>query len=202
VLGAVGWHTQSNLTAAQIYTVSALRIVPYLPLVVGPLAIVAGIMVDVILYATAHPAISTASVLQARFRLAFEYASALHEGPIVVAAHSQGTVIAVDALGQQPAGSDRAVLITAGSPLASLYGRFLGSTPETRAPRGAFRQPLVWQNFSRTGDYIGASQFRADVHEHDLGPGGHTGYWKVPALWTTVLSTVEAGRDEPDGRSR
>ena len=198
VLAAADWQTQMQLTTAQIYTLSALRVVPYLPLLIGPLAIVAGILVDVVLYATAHPSISTASILQSRFRLAFEYACSLNDAPVVVAAHSQGTVIALDALGQQPARSDRARLITAGSPLASLYERFLGSTPEARAPQGAFAQPRSWLNFSRTGDYIGASQRRLGVQEHDLGPGGHTGYWRVPALWRTVLSALgeEPGADD------
>jgi hypothetical protein len=42
-------------------------------------------------------------------------------------------------------------------------------------------------NFCREGDYLGAAQARPTVEEINLGPGGHTGYWRLGALWRTAF---------------
>jgi hypothetical protein len=185
-------HPQWGLTALQVYAISALRVVPYLALVVGPLATAAGIAVDVLFYVARTESLSTAAVLRKRFRLALDYATA-QGSPIIVAAHSQGTVIAVDVIGGD-APDSRLYFVTAGSPLQTLYEQFLGSTPETLAATAqqSFRQPTRWINFFCDGDYIGGGQKRAGVSEKNLGAGGHTGYWKIPALWHIVLDELSA----------
>ena len=186
VSSATGGHSNLNTSVLRVYSISALRFVPYLTLVVGPLATVTGIIVDVLFYIADVAPIGTAETLRARFRTALEHA-ARQGAPVVVAGHSQGSVIAVDVVGQSPASAPELV-VTAGSPLDALYQRFLGSTPETRlASSPAFRAPSPWINFSRQGDYIGAAQNRAGVEEIDLGAGGHTGYWKDARLWDAVL---------------
>jgi len=186
VSSATGWHSNLNTSVLRVYSISALRFLPYLTLVVGPLATVTGIIVDVLFYIADVAPVGTAETLRARFRTALEHA-ARQGARVVVAGHSQGSVIAVDVVGQAPASAPE-LIVTAGSPLDALYQRFLGSTPETRLTSSpAFRAPSPWINFSRRGDYIGAAQNRPGVEEIDLGGGGHTGYWREAQLWDAVL---------------
>jgi hypothetical protein len=191
VSSATGWHSNLNPSVLRVYSISALRFVPYLTLVVGPLATVTGIIVDVLFYIADVAPIGTAETLRARFRTALEHA-ARQGAPVVVAGHSQGSVIAIDVVGQASASAPELV-VTAGSPLDALYQRFLGSTPETRLTSPpSFRAPSPWVNFSRRGDYIGATQNRAGVEEIDLGAGGHTGYWQEAQLWDAVLVRLKS----------
>jgi hypothetical protein len=197
----IGWHPFSGRSPLEVYAISALRFVPYLALTTGPLSIVAGIIVDVLFYVVddrdlRDRPLSTAATLRNRFLAALRYAKSL-ENPVIVAAHSQGSVIAIDALTREaPAGVSR--IVTAGSPLASLYRRFLDSTPESRAEvdRAPFAAPVAWTNFSRWGDYIGAAQEREGaVTEEDLGAGGHGGYWREHRLWDSVLTVRDTAID-------
>src|SRR4051812_12288292 len=129
VSSAIRWHSDLNMSVLRVYSISALRFVPYLTLLVGPLATVTGIIVDVLFYVADLAPVGTAETLRARFRTALDHAG--RQGlPVVVAGHSQGSVIAVDVVGQTAA-SPPELVVTAGSPLDSLYQRFLGSTPET-----------------------------------------------------------------------
>jgi hypothetical protein len=192
VSAATSWRLNWNLSALEVYSISALRFVPYLPLTIGPLATVAGIIVDVLFYVADAKVVSTAVVLADRLRMALDYATS-RRWRIVVAAHSQGTVIAADVLGGMPE-RDTTLLscfVTAGSPLHSLYERFLGSTLESRAAQShSFRQPNCWINFSREGDNIGAGQQRQGIVEENLGIGGHTGYWRSAELWQKVTALL------------
>jgi hypothetical protein len=191
VAGAASWPSGLSERALYVYGFSSLRIVPYLPLMTGPLAFVASVVVDVLLYVVRMETLSTAPSVRQRLSAAIEHVRAKGH-TAVVAAHSQGSVVAVDVIGRTlAAGAPTASrLITAGSPLHSLYARFLGSTPESRAADddAAFLEPPQWINVSREGDYVGAGQERRGVKEINLGAGGHTGYWKSPALWTAVAS--------------
>jgi hypothetical protein len=63
-----------NFSMLTIYGVSALRVVPYLSFLFGPIATVAGIVVDVLFYVSDVPGIATAKILQKRFGNALVYA--------------------------------------------------------------------------------------------------------------------------------
>ena len=187
------FRTELSQAALWVYGLSSLRFIPYLPLMIGPLAFVAGIVVDVLFYITNDASISTAGVLRRRLGIALDYVRSQTDAPIILAAHSQGSVIAVDVLGRESASPGGArvpvCLVTAGSPIFSLFARFLGSTPESRAHDDgcAFSESPHWLNFSREGDYVGAKQNRGSVEEINLGIGGHTGYWKSEELWSQVI---------------
>ena len=182
--------------ALEVYSLSSLRIVPYLPFTIGPLAVVTGIVVDVLFYMVSSQELSTAENLRHRLSRVIEYARSRTGAPVVVAAHSQGSVVAVDVIGRARANNapTATCLITAGSPVDALYERFLGSSPEDRAAAEdlAFAAPVHWINFSREGDYIGAGQRRPGVKEINLGRGGHTGYWRSKKLWNDTLSELDA----------
>lgn len=95
--------------------------------------------------------------------------------PVVVSAHSQGSIVAVAALDAMPADDFR--LLTHGSPLATLYMRFfpVSFPPETLA-RIAVRP---WVNLWRPTDPIGGAVRGADdrrIEDHAL--RGHVGYWR------------------------
>ncbi|WP_422771215.1 hypothetical protein ACN28C_32035 [Plantactinospora sp. WMMC1484] len=141
-------------------------------------------------------------------------------GRVVLAAHSQGTVLAAAALLQRenrPNG-DMVALVTFGSPLSTLYGwafpayfgeRALGRlTPTGGAPGVALH---AWRNFYYRTDYIGGRVFPAgrepaeiDVelpdpvsnwHIHGQPApvaARHSGYWVDPAVWRTVDDLAEA----------
>jgi hypothetical protein len=85
--------------------------------------------------------------------------------PVVLAAHSQGSVLAAAALLSRPSLADGVALVTVGSPLAQLYARFY---PAYFGPDGQFaalRTRLsaanpglgadAWRSFYRLTDYIG-----------------------------------------------
>ena len=88
-----------------------------------------------------------------------------HHGAAVVAAHSQGSVIAVAALLQERsgAGNDDIGLVTFGCPLTKLYGWAFPSYfgLDRLCPR-VWR----WHNFYYQTDYIGGHVFR-DGTGHD-----------------------------------
>src|SRR5262249_36252044 len=76
------------------------------------------------------------------------------ERAIAVVAHSQGTVVARDVLRSQPLPR----FVTAGSPLASLYGRFLGERVEGIPG-------CHWVNIYRLSDYIAGPLMQEDIKD-------------------------------------
>ncbi|MEE6257882.1 hypothetical protein [Plantactinospora sonchi] len=144
----------------------------------------------------------------------------LHDsgGRVVLAAHSQGTVLAAAAL-LQPDNRppDNAVaLVTFGSPLTTLYGwafpaYFNESVLRRLGPTGddADSPVYAWRNFHYRTDYIGGPVFerghpaRIDVElpdpatnwyihgQHPPAPSRHSGYWVDPAVWRTVDDLAE-----------
>ena len=163
---------------------------------------VTGTVVDVLFYMVSSHELSTADNLRCRLSRVIEYARSRTGAPVVVAAHSQGSVVAVDVIGRARANNapTATCLITAGSPVDALYQRFLGSSPEDRAAAEdlAFARPCTGMNFSREGDYIGAGQRRPGVKEINSGRGGHTGYWRSKKLWNDTLSELDALVPRPD----
>ncbi|GIG86155.1 hypothetical protein [Plantactinospora endophytica] len=141
-------------------------------------------------------------------------------GRVVLAAHSQGTVLAAAALLQRenrPA-DDVVALVTFGSPLSTLYGwafpGYFGERVLRRlAPTGGAPGVALhaWRNFYYRTDYIGGRVFGPG-----RGPAGvdvelpdpvsnwyihgqpaptaarHSGYWVDPAVWLAVDDLAEA----------
>lgn len=99
--------------------------------------------------------------IQGYMRGKFNEAGA-HSGPIIIAAHSLGTVIALDFLSNTDQWKDRAViLITGGSPLARFFFRFFPGIfffENAAACANALSKKFArfeWHNCYRGFDYIG-----------------------------------------------
>lgn len=124
----------------------------------------------------------------------------LHDngGRVLLAAHSQGSVLAAAALVQPAArpAEARVALITFGSPLGTLY-RWGFPAWVDDGVLAAIPQP--WVNAHYATDYIGGAAFRPPAAIDHLLPdprtsryvygqpmpaiGAHSGYWRDPALW-------------------
>jgi hypothetical protein len=127
----------------------------------------------------------------------------------VLAAHSQGTVIAAAALlqrdGQRPP-DRRVALVTFGAPLRKLYGwafpaYFSDTALSTLADRDVSRVS-AWRNFFYPTDFIGGPALAgADDVDRQLcdpesvwsvygqpppAPARHSGYWTDPRVWCEV----------------
>jgi hypothetical protein len=94
-------------------------------------------------------------------------------GTLVVVAHSQGTVIAVDAL-RDWANVDVVDLLTLGSPLRGLYARFFGGRFRRLVPR-VRRRAKSWLNLYRVDDYVGRRL--GGGTDMPIRGTGHEGYW-------------------------
>ncbi len=131
----------------------------------------------------------------------------LHDngGRVVVAAHSQGTVLAAAALLQQSARApDSSVgLVTFGSPLGKLYRWGFPAWVNDGVLAGLTGPDTTWINVHYATDYIGGPVF-ADAttgvdrrlpdprtsHYRYGQPlpavGAHSGYWTDPTLWSAI----------------
>jgi hypothetical protein len=150
-----------------VYKLSALRLLPWLAVAVTRVAVFLDVLADVAFYIT-DPTVSFSSVKLCNGRLALilEYVTSRYEWVRIVA-HSQGTVIAQQVLLEHS--DDRPIaLTTMGSPLATLYEKYLG---------WKIKSLPTWENLFRWGDYIGGPVGLPNV-DRSIGPGGHTGYWK------------------------
>jgi hypothetical protein len=108
---------------------------------------------------------------------------------VVLVAHSQGSAIAADVLSaSESSGGVR--LVTIGSPVSSLYWRFIGAE--------SVSLPCVpWLNIFRTGDYIaGGTGIKTEwspspgVDDKVIGAGRHSRYFEDPKVWATVCAWV------------
>jgi hypothetical protein len=122
--------------------------------------------------------------LKARFRAVVEdLVTDVAGGPLVVVAHSQGTVIAADAL-RGWSNAPRVDLLTMGSPLRSLYATFFrkgfGDIVEAAGSKAE-----SWVNLYREDDYVGRQL--GGVTDQKIEGTGHEGYWTDPS----VLSELE-----------
>jgi hypothetical protein len=93
---------------------------------------------------------------------------------LVVVAHSQGTVIAADAL-RDWTNTSKVDLLTMGSPLLGLYARFFGTCFDTLIPNVRTRA-RSWVNLYRADDYVGR-RLEGDVTDILIDGTGHEGYW-------------------------
>jgi len=159
-----------------VYGRSVLRTLPFAGWMVGPFAVALRVIGDVLFYIQpngSHPA-AIGEECRDRLRAAFAYATRKHSDRVVVVAHSQGSVIAAD-LRQR--GELQCPLLTMGSPVSSLYSRFLGIELI-----GGQESAEPWLNVFRDGDYIGGAVASGLVDNRPIGAGGHTGYWSEPFL--------------------
>jgi hypothetical protein len=190
----ISGFANGNETTLDIYSTSASRIAPYLLLAFGSLRIIPNMINDVVLYLAAER-ISTAKKVRERLEKALRYVILPNKNiDIVVAAHSQGSVVAADVLAKfpWPMGEGKLRFVTFGSPLTSLHERFLASTVTSRT--NVAEPPLYgrdcWINFFRIRDFIGGRQLLpdADVQEELLNDGGHhTDYWSSNQMWSRVV---------------
>ncbi|MGH3681323.1 MAG: hypothetical protein ACRDT2_13910, partial [Natronosporangium sp.] len=141
-------------------------------------------------------------------------------GRVVLAAHSQGSVIAAAALLQReerPPSGDRVALVTFGSPLGTLYrwafpAYFHDQLLRRLVPAAGSGVELVaWRSYYYQTDYVGREVF-ADPEVgvdtelpdpptswHILDqpapkPGSHSGYWSDPAVWDEVQRLADLQR--------
>jgi hypothetical protein len=155
----------------EVYTWSAMRIVPWLLAAVTPITTLLDVLSDVVFYITDRKLrFSSFESCNRRFALLFEYAQSRYRW-IHVVAHSQGSVIAHTTLKNSVVTVPTA-LTTIGSPLATLYRKYLGWDVTRREN---------WLNLYRSGDYIGGPVNLGGI-DHDIGPGGHTDYWSDARL--------------------
>jgi hypothetical protein len=179
-----------NIKILDIYQTSVLRTLPYLAWLVGPFALVLDVLGDVLFYLQPnerHPA-AIAKRCKERLVAAINFAEATvgekPERKVVVLAHSQGSVIASDLRAE---GKCRYPLVTAGSPIYSLYFRFLGIENEENPADGEAR----WINCYREGDVIAGPIERPGIENKHMGSGGHTNYWLDKKLADIILDVAE-----------
>ena len=129
---------------AAVYIASATRLIPWLLLFVGPLRLATELAADVLFYVLpSRFALAIRDRSRDRFTALHDWISSRHGVAPVVAAHSQGTVIAADNLKNTP----NNCLVTFGSPLEALYCAFLARPVPAVAGR--------WVNIFRLSDPIG-----------------------------------------------
>jgi hypothetical protein len=165
----------SPIGVLDIYRNSIWRTIPYLGWLVGPFAIALNVVGDVLFYARpadTHPA-AIGPRCRDRLLSALVYAGERFGGNVVLLAHSQGSVIASDL--RLTAGLE-VPLVTVGSPVHSLYRRFLG------VEGGGAKVRAPWINGYRDGDFIAGPIARDEVVNTHMGTGGHIDYWSAPEL--------------------
>ncbi|MEU6345314.1 hypothetical protein ABZ883_30680 [Streptomyces sp. NPDC046977] len=102
-----------------------------------------------------------------------------HRGPIILSGHSQGSVLAAAAVWQlDPATRGRIALLTYGSPLSRLYGRWFPAYFGPEALAALHRDLQAWRNLWRTTDPIGGP-----VHLDEPGPPVDRGPLPDPAAY-------------------
>jgi hypothetical protein len=149
----------------------------------------------------------------------------LHEsrGRVVLAAHSQGSVIAAAALLQPNCRPDDDIvaLVTFGAPLRKLYGwafpSYFGDAVLRQLVDGDSRtRAIVWHNYHYDTDYIGGPVFgeqppAGQVDRPLPDPqtrwyiygqprpalGRHSGYWADPEMWAGVDALARLTQDSP-----
>ncbi|MCX4536894.1 hypothetical protein OHA79_08320 [Streptomyces sp. NBC_00841] len=101
-------------------------------------------------------------------------------GRLVISGHSQGSVLAASAVWQLPAGArKRVALLTYGSPIERLYGRWFPAYFGPGPLHGLHRSVHCWRNLWRATDPIGG-QVRLDV---DAGPEVDRGPLRDPLVY-------------------
>jgi hypothetical protein len=166
----------SGTEVLDVYRTSALRIIPFLGFLIGPLTIVVDILGDIVFF-LADGAFSIRKEAVDRVETGLRAMTSRGDLPFIIC-HSQGTVLVRVAL--EDVSDSELQILSLGSPIESLYLRFLGWQPQ-----GKIKPGLHYINGYRTGDYIGGPMKSASRNV-ELGGGGHTGYWSDPCVWQLV----------------
>jgi hypothetical protein len=186
VIPATSYRTQTSGAIVEIYQRSALRFYALLPLLLPAARIVLDATGDVIYYLLPHATSSSSTTSTKglgtqtqtvpRLIAVLRYVRRSHpRTKVVVLAHSQGSILAYAALRSEPELADE--LITMGSPIASLYGRFFrGEFAHYSAEIG-----IPWTNLFRSGDYVGGV-IPSVCESEAMGTGGHINYWGDPTV--------------------
>jgi hypothetical protein len=140
------------ITAFAVYAASSTRIVSFIPSLIGKLRQPAAIIADVVLWLVPDGELSYRT--KARERLNALLKGLAPQFHVLILAHSQGTVVAWDTLNNSDLKDDKGnalkfSLITAGSPIDTLYRPFLAFKmlrPDTVS---------TWSNYYRLSDYVG-----------------------------------------------
>lgn len=183
----------ANPKVFEIYLASSLRLMPFLVYLVGPFRVMLDTVGDVLLYVDPVGQLNRGNVRvgsQQRLVNALDHLIETDKNrTVLLLAHSQGTAIAADVLAKKH--WEKIRLVSMGSPISSLYWRFMGSEAVT-AP------PVPWLNLFRTGDYIaGGEGIRApwvpmaDVEDRSLGVGRHSGYFEDSKVWDAIRCVLE-----------
>lgn len=131
---------------------------------------------------------------------------------VVIVAHSQGTVIALDTLDRDGPGwaqGRELRLVTMGSPYTHVYNRYFPRSfpPHRSRPNLAPGGVLAgWTNIFRVDDFVGthvdAPRNRPEGNTRPHWPtecpvpaGGHTMYWVDEAVYGPLRTAVEAAQD-------
>lgn len=175
-----------------VYLASSLRLMPFLLYLFGPLRVILDTVGDVLLYIDPDGQLDRGNVRtgsQQRLHNALEHLIKTDKNrTVLLLSHSQGSAIAADVLAKKHWGELR--FVSMGSPISSLYWRFLGSE--------AVASPEVpWLNLFRTGDYIAGGKGirtpgipKAEIDNRNLGAGRHSGYFEDPKVWEAIKCTL------------
>jgi hypothetical protein len=137
----------AHLDVFAIYAASSMRLLGFLPSTVGPLRLGLRIAADVVFYIVPAEGstLAMAARAQNRFRELIVGLCKKFKDRILIIAYSQGSMIAANALPVMESGETQ--FITAGSPIDTLYWKFLGIDDKLKLS--------TWKNFYRASDFIG-----------------------------------------------
>lgn len=131
--------------------------------------------------------------IKARFHTVLSHLSRQYpHDRLIVIAHSQGTVVAAQALQEAGRTGVPTYLVTMGSPLTHIYGQYFAKGFDM-ADLPA--QTERWINIYRCDDFVGTEVRLPDggVENHRVAPGGHTGYWTDSHVWQAVRDVLGRG---------
>ncbi len=183
--------SEDKLSVYEIYKISALRVLPFLPWLLTPMVIVLDVVGDIVFLALPEgDCLSIRREVSDRIHSVLDHVSSNYDGIIIILAHSLGSVIALQELSKRK-DSDRFQFITVGSPISSIHKRFLGWSPTIE--EGYEGLPKRWHNINRYGDYVGSKIDELDEGSNQcLGKrgfgkywdnyGGHVKYWDDPVV--------------------
>ncbi len=170
-----------------------------LPFATKPFAALLDALGDVFYFVVKQDSLQTRDATVPRLGRAIQnmarFASGQH---LIIFAHSQGTVIAATLLSELEdalrSGAHNITLLTVGSPVTSLYQRFLGVSVGQEYANLCIDKPqqFQWINMCRPADYVGSSVDLPGVSNRALlTPGDHTEYWRDATLLQWLMENSE-----------
>lgn len=161
--------TESSML--KIYQMSAIRIPAMLVFLLPGIRVIGDIVGDVLFHVQPEGSeVSSRKDTGERLELLLaELERRETRYPVVILAHSQGSIISWELLNREPSFTE--VFVSVGSPLTTLYQRFFGGKyPDS------YSMALEWHNLYREGDYVGGVVDGCPDNKC-IGPGVHTDYW-------------------------